>query len=257
MQEKQTSQGACLFCNKTFAKAGINRHLKTHLDEKDNAEGLSYLIKVEPNSRWGKTPYFLSLWIDGETTLKQLDQFLRDIWLECCGHLSAFRYKQAGNPTMNLNSMMKTLTQLRVSTGEYGEIPFKKKAKDVFYPDLKLDYEYDFGSSTELEISIVAVYSCKADQKIVLLSRNEPLEIICAICGKAPATQICPYCIYDEKSIFCDKCAKKHAKKCDDFDEECSLPVVNSPRVGVCAYDGGTIDVERDVVFVLKEQIKS
>jgi len=252
MQEKLKSEGKCLFCGKMYAKAGINRHLITHLNEKENRDGVSFLLKVEPNSRWGKSLYFLSLWVDGETTLKQLDKFLREIWLECCGHLSAFRYKERGNPTMNFNSLLKSLSQTpRVSTGKFGEISFQKKAKELFYPDMKLDYEYDFGSSTDLEISVVASFPCKADKKIALLSRNEPLEIMCSICGEVPATQICTVCMYDDDALFCDRCASKHAEKCEDFADYAALPVVNSPRMGVCAYTGGVIDTERDGVFVL------
>jgi hypothetical protein len=250
MQEEIKSEGVCLFCGKTFAKAGINRHLITHLDEKQNASGVSFLLKVEQNPRWEKAPYFLSLWVDGDATLKQLDKFLRDIWLECCGHLSAFRYKATGNPTMNFNSLLKKLSQpQRVSTGEFGEIPFNKKAKDVFYKDLKLDYEYDFGSSTELEISVVSVFPYKADKSVVLLSRNEPLKIMCSICGKVPATQLCSVCMYDKDAEFCDKCAKIHAKECEDFADYASMPLVNSPRMGVCCYEGGIIDVKRDNAF--------
>jgi hypothetical protein len=251
MQEKIKSEGKCLFCGKTFAKAGINRHLKTHFEEKRQIAGVSFLLKVEQNPRWGKTPYFLSLWVDGEATLKQLDQFLRDIWLECCGHLSAFRYKSSGNPTMSINSLVRSFAQPRVSTGEYGEIPFKKKAKEIFCPDMKLDYEYDFGSSTELEVSVVSVFPHGADKKIVLLSRNEPLEIMCSACKKVPATQICTVCMYDEDAEFCDKCAEKHAKKCEDFADYASAPVANSPRMGVCGYEGGIIDKERDGVYQL------
>ena len=256
MQQKLKSEGKCLFCGKTFAKAGINRHLITHLTEKNNAEGISFLIKVETNPRWGTMPYFLSLWVDGEATLKQVDTFLRDIWLECCGHLSAFKYKLAGNPTMNFQSLLKSLSQPpRVSTGEYGEIPFKYKVKEVFSQNVKLDYEYDFGSSTELEISVVDCFHFHADKKIVLLSRNEPLQIMCSVCKKLPATQIYTVCMYEEDAEFCDKCAKKHAKQCEDFDDCASMPVVNSPRMGVCGYTGGSIDTERDGVFILKEKI--
>jgi hypothetical protein len=49
--------------------------------------------------------------------------------------------------------------------------------------------------------------------------------------------------------MFCEKCAKKHAKECEDFaDGYAVMPVVNSPRMGVCAYEGGCIDTERDGV---------
>ncbi len=128
-----------------------------------------------------------------------------------------------------------------------------RKTKDALYEGLALEYEYDFGSSTELTITVMSEYPIKADKKIVLLSRNEPLEIMCTTCGKLPATQVCTVCMWEEDAVFCDKCAKKHAKKCEDFADYASMPIVNSPRMGVCAYEGGTIDTERDGVFVLKE----
>jgi hypothetical protein len=59
--------------------------------------------------------------------------------------------------------------------------------------------------------------------------------------------------MYDDDAEFCDKCAKKHAKKCEDFDDYASMPVVNSPRMGVCTYEGGVIDIERDGVFILEK----
>jgi hypothetical protein len=59
--------------------------------------------------------------------------------------------------------------------------------------------------------------------------------------------------MYDDNAEFCDKCAEKHAKKCEDFADYASMPVVNSPRMGVCGYEGGSIDTERDGVYVLKE----
>jgi hypothetical protein len=155
---------------------------------------------------------------------------------------------------MNLRSLLKSVAQPRVMTGEFDEIPFKNKAKKIFSPNMKLDYEYDFGSTTELEISVVASFPYKADKNIVLLSRNEPLELMCVVCGKAPATQICTVCMYEEDAFFCDKCAKKHAKECEDFADYASMPVVNSPRMGVCGYTGGIIDTERDGVFVLKKE---
>jgi hypothetical protein len=226
MQEKIKSEGKCLFCGKTFAKAGINRHLATHLNEKVGAgvSGKSFLVKVETAKRWGSTPFFLSLWIDGETKLKNLDTFLRGIWLECCGHMSAF-------------------------SDSRGEIAMSRKVKDIFRKEIVVEYEYDFGSSTNLSITVVDEYPIKADKKIVLLSRNEPLQVMCSMCGKVPATQICSVCMYDGNALFCDKCAKKHAKECEDFADYASMPVCNSPRAGVCAYDGGTIDKERDGVY--------
>ena len=222
MQEKIKSEGKCLFCGKTFAKAGINRHLDTHLKEKTAGgnPGTSFLVKVEADKRYGALPYFLSLWVDGETTMKTIDKFLRDIWLECCGHLS-----------------------------EFEGVAMTKKAGNVFAKGVRIDYEYDFGSTTLLTLEVMGEYPVKAEEKIVLLSRNEPLQMMCTDCGKAPATQLCSICMYEENAMFCDKCAEKHANKCEDFADYASMTVVNSPRMGTCAYTGGIIDTERDGVY--------
>jgi len=266
MQETLKSEGKCLFCGKTFAKAGINRHLATHLEEKteQGKTGKSFFVKVETSKKWGSTPYFLSLWMDGEAKMDDFDTFLRDIWLECCGHMSAFR-----NPKMRRNwhgmfdamDAYEYLEQGNVAEYERimeetsGEVPMSRKTKAVLHKGLVLEYEYDFGSSTKLTITVIDEYPIKADTKIVLLSRNEPLQIMCSTCGKAPATQICTVCMYEEDAEFCDKCAKKHAKQCEDFNDYASMPVVNSPRMGVCGYTGGSIDTERDGVFIMKEKI--
>jgi len=263
MQEKFKSEGKCLFCGKTFAKAGINRHLTTHLAEKTKTEkeGQSFLVKVETDKRWGSTPYFLSLWIDGETTMKTVDKFLRDIWLECCGHMSAFRNPKMQRTGGGMFDIMEAFDHLekgnvakyeKIMEKSTNEIPMSRKVKDVLYKGLTLDYEYDFGSSTLLSLTVMEKYTVKSDNKIELLSRNEPLPIMCSICKKAPATQICTACMFEKEAEFCDKCAPKHAKKCEEFDDYAGMPVSNSPRMGVCGYTGGTIDKERDVAIVIK-----
>ena len=55
---------------------------------------------------------------------------------------------------------------------------------------------------------------------------------MCGVCGK-PATQVCTECMWENTGWLCDECASKH-----DTDEEMFLPVVNSPRVGMCGYTG-------------------
>jgi hypothetical protein len=45
---------------------------------------------------------------------------------------------------------------------------------------------------------------------------------------------------------------KKVEKTCADFEEFARMPVVHSPRMGVCGYTGGIIDAERDGPY--KEQ---
>lgn len=257
--KKPNSEGHCLFCDKTFKKAGINRHLQKHLEDKtrQGQPGKSFLLKIEPDPSWGSSPYFLSVWIDGEVKMKQLDSFLRGIWLECCGHMSSFtnpkKARQGGMwdffeaEELMEQGKIKQYEALMETTR--GEVPMGRKAKNVFEKDLKLKYEYDFGSTTQLQLTVVGEYGIKADEKIILLSRNEPLNLLCTSCGVEPATQVCTVCEYEEEADFCEKCAEKHAQECEDFEDYAAMPIVNSPRMGVCAYVGGTIDIERDGVI--------
>ena len=236
------SVGKCFFCNAEFKKAGITKHLNTHIakESKDRKIGASFHIKIEDDPRMGGL-FFLNLWVDGETTMMDIDNFLRAIWLECCGHMSAFT-----NPKESKRYSMFDMDEMESDRDEM----MSSSTTDIFAKGLKLKYQYDFGSTTELCLTVVDEYSAAVPEGIILLSRNEPLEIICEICHSEPAAVICSVC-YDPNA-FCKKCAKKHAKTCEDFADYSAMPVVNSPRMGVCAYDGGTIDKQRDGIFVKK-----
>ncbi|MBV1730429.1 MAG: hypothetical protein KUA33_09465 [Methanobacterium sp.] len=65
-------------------------------------------------------------------------------------------------------------------------------------------------------------------KSIQLLARNDPPLIACESCGKI-GTQVCAECA----TWLCDECAHKH-----ECGEDMLLPVVNSPRVGMCGYTG-------------------
>lgn len=158
--------------------------------------------------------------------------------------MSAFRMPRQQRTGMA--NFIKALSRGDFINAEYGdgEIPMNKKAKDVLQKDMKLEYQYDFGSTTELQLTVLEEFDIAADKPLVLLSRNDRPLWKCAICGQKPATQLCTVCT--EAALFCGACAKKHAKTCSDFADYAAMPVVNSPRMGVCAYDGGTIDKERD-----------
>jgi hypothetical protein len=96
----------------------------------------------------------------------------------------------------------------------------------------KFSYTYDFGSSTNLNLRIVSEREGLANPKdaITLLARNLAPEFKCSVCD-APATLILGG-VWGDGNTYC----KKHAKKYED--EGLLLPIVNSPRVGVCGYDG-------------------
>lgn len=111
----------------------------------------------------------------------------------------------------------------------------------------KFRYEYDFGSTTELSLRVIAEREgvlTKEDDEVHVLARNLPPEYKCVRCGK-PATKVAAG--YDSwgavEHAYCDSCAKKAR-------EDGWLPIVNSPRVGVCAYTGedraGEVELSED-----------
>ena len=96
----------------------------------------------------------------------------------------------------------------------------------------KFSYTYDFGSSTNLNLRIVSEREGLANPKdaVMLLARNLAPEFKCSVCD-APANLIFGGA-WGDGNTYC----KKHAKKYEG--EGLMLPIVNSPRVGVCGYDG-------------------
>ncbi|MBK5247472.1 MAG: hypothetical protein JJE49_09440 [Peptostreptococcaceae bacterium] len=70
---------------------------------------------------------------------------------------------------------------------------------------MNIGYEYDFGSTTDLIITVsnYRVGPWKKD-KITLLARNNPIEYLYSKCGKKAARSVCPECIYDETGFLCE-----------------------------------------------------
>src|SRR5690349_14738631 len=93
MSQLQT-EGTCVMCNGIFSKAAMGRHLTacrkqrtTGLKSAATATGAFHILA---EGRY--TPfYWLHLEAPGRCTLADLDGFLRGTWLECCGHMSAFK----------------------------------------------------------------------------------------------------------------------------------------------------------------------
>lgn len=237
--------GKCIFCNEEFPENLLSNHLKKHLKEKckTNKAGISYLVKITGHPKWMRGGYFVIFWLNGNATMEKVDDFLRFIWLECCGHRSDFTFPQTAK-------QKKICWELNNDEFE-NEVAIKAKAKTILFKGLKLDYDYDYGSTTKLQLTVLAEYPVKANINLILLSRNEPPSMLCNECGKNQAIQICSACRYFDKSVFCDDCLPVHSENCNEFGYA-ALPVVNSPRMGVCGYEGGRLDKERDGIFIEK-----
>ena len=57
------------------------------LKDHDNGDEACYLVKSEGSHN---KDYWLLFTMPLDATLTAVDKFLREIWCECCGHLSAF-----------------------------------------------------------------------------------------------------------------------------------------------------------------------
>lgn len=217
---KTTSQGKCTLCGQTFSQQAIARHLDKCKAEY-LAEGKQRVFHLKVNGRYAPE-YWLHIEIPASATLRTLDSFLREIWLECCGHLSVFNiageeYDIAPEPDPWSGRKPKGMSA---------------KLETVLEPGMRFTYEYDFGSTTELMLQVLGERQ-GATKKVHLLARNDPPNIPCAECDK-PATQVCAQCSYEgPKAWLCDEHAEEH-----ECGEDYFLPVVNSPRVGVCGYTG-------------------
>ncbi len=103
----------------------------------------------------------------------------------------------------------------------------------------KFSYEYDFGSSTDLTLKVLsaregAIQNQDEDEDTIeILARNIEPVMLCKVCGKPAKFVVGGYFDVEENAFCSKKCVKKSGEDADML-----LPVVNSPRVGVCAYTG-------------------
>lgn len=214
----KSDSGICCLCESTYTGKGIFRHLATclpkHIENPhaypDEKPRTLFHIRVQGLDR---PQYWLHIVLDAESKLEDLDDFLRNIWLECCGHLSAFYH---GHQRFDMDQQL----------------------NHVLRPGMEILYRYDFGKATELKLRGISVYDAAANgwKPVHLLARNRAPEIPCSVCGNAPAVKVCTACVSQGNGWLCESCAKKHP-----CGEEIILPVLNSPRTGVCGYDGKLI----------------
>jgi hypothetical protein len=221
---KPRSMGKCHLCEEIVGRASMTRHLSACCQPK--ASELLAASKKRPpapsfhlaiEGRDAKA-YWMHVAVPATAPLSKLDDFLRHTWLECCGHLSAFEIggKRYASEPMDEEMSMRT----RVS--------------EVLEVGIKLFYKYDYGSTTALVLRVVALREQDLPKGTVqLLARNEATQVSCQRCSIQPATKICTECAWNGDGWLCEACAVAH-----DCGGEMCLPVVNSPRVGVCAYTG-------------------
>ena len=232
-----------MLCEQTYSRAGMGRHLKACRRkvglqrvvsgvepirfEHGRRATRSYHIAVEDRY---DTRYWMHLEMPMKLHLRDLDQFLRNIWLECCNHLSAFHI----SGVMYRSGGVDWLEPFGGRRPEHMQLA----AHQVLHPGQRFTYQYDFGTTTELALRTVSEQEAKLGKGIRLLAINDPPRLVCQSCGTASATVLCTECSMEsfpspDRGYLCSACSTRH-----DCDDMVYLPVVNSPRVGMCGYSG-------------------
>lgn len=197
--------GICGLCGVRKGKRGMTGHLKQCLPSAANGSPRIPLLLLRVQAAYAPM-YWMYMATGRDTKLGQLDVLLRRVWLECCDHLSEF-----------------------YTTGRQ-EIPMSRRMSEIFYRHgVGIKHVYDFGTSTELVVCFAGLTE-GVSAKPIVAPRNEPPDWRCDICGE-PASTVCAECY--EGGFNCMRHGKNHG-----CGEDMLLPVVNSPRMGVCGYTG-------------------
>lgn len=232
------TSGKCELCGKSFRKSGMARHLQSCIarrgttGERGRADKSIHLF-VEDDYR---PEYWMHLAVPATAELLDLDQYFREMWLECCLHLSSFFIGRAEYKwqIFEMDDFFAAFTDREIGSMEVD-------LELVAPPRTKFSYWYDYGTTTELRLRTLGEVAGDGSGRIRLLARNDAPAIACSVCG-APATWVSPE--EDDRIAMtaglCDACAPG---------SEYRLPVLNSPRCGVCAYDGIPLQIVEDGDF--------
>lgn len=219
----------CYYCNKELTERTIKRHMKSCLDMKK-------VIEEKLNEKKGtRNQYIISLKalyesnyciyvsIDANLQLKHLDQFIRDIWVECCGHLSAF------------------IIEEEYYNSDDGEMDMS--IDDILMEGEKFGYDYDFGSTTELILEVVDIIEVsKTFSQIEIIARNHDVKNKCEKCGKEAH-----FFDHSGEEYLCKNCVDEDNDEVEEFEYS------NSPRDGVCGYYG---DKDSEIKYMPGNKIK-
>jgi SEC-C motif len=239
LKAHRSQGGTCELCGVSLTRRGAVRHLERCAPAHDKTRGPEQTIVHLRVTAPGASAHWLDVEARADAKLEALDGFLRRMWLECCGHLSQFRTATAdyfspgydfgftfANP---FSSRGRARAQRRMTARLREALPGTGE---------RVQYEYDFGSTTPLVITVGRVRRGRIGGRAVrLLARNTAPVWPCELCGE-PAVSVCALC-WTNGDYGCVCRAHEASHGCD---EPSFLPVVNSPRMGVCGYvgpDGG------------------
>lgn len=227
LKSHRRQPGTCALCGIELSRNAVTKHCASCAPAHDAGKGpLQGLIQLRVTSA-GSPAYWLELEIRESATLAALDAFLREIWVECCGHLSMFSIGDIDYTSQSEDfgfglGFGRRRARRSMATPLARALPAAHG---------RFDYEYDFGSTTRLQLEVRGRREGRIGRAAVrLLARNGAPVWPCAVCGM-------PADVFDCEGREYPFVCSAHAP---DVEDAPVLPVVNSPRVGVCAYGADT-----------------
>lgn len=258
--EADNSEGHCHVCGGSLRADDVKSHAATCFMDAVQSRYRVRDVKEryarsQPLMIWVRSEelrHWMMLIVQPTTGLRQLDQFLRDLWLECCGHMSHFeiggtQYSACvpgpGDPPLFDTDLAEPDEQHMVHTVE-----------ETTAMGQKFRHEFDYGDTTCLDLECVAALPVPyeyvqefinppeaaeeyGDDFITIMARNLPPER-CFTCGavarwryyKNPYVELPPEAggLIVAPPYFCDDCAP---------DDVTTVVLRNSPRTGVGCYD--------------------
>jgi hypothetical protein len=228
-----STQARCRLCKSSYTVRGMTRHLQACLpDHQERLEAgagpsrTAYLITARAAGVLSND-YRLDLVVDGQAPFSALDTVLRSTWMECCGHMSAFWQDRPFGTEIDDNQAVAS---------------FVNEGDDIAYT-------YDFGTTSDAQLQVQSgIQLAMPAAAVQLVARNNPPAVPCDRCDAAAATQLCSSCLYGHDAFaFCADCAERHVDGAcpEGVDEYMMMPVLNSPRIGLCGYTGPSREPDR------------
>ena len=219
----RSSPGTCLLCKTGIGRIAMLRHTLACLKKSDwpESDEPSYIIRIEG---FHSKLFWLLVLARHDAKLSDLDCLIRDVWVECCEHLSAFTiYGKRFSSYSDYDDF-----------NEDEESGLSVPLDEVIGPDSSFTYEYDFGSTTKLKLSVVGISPVAPKSgPLCLIARNDRLVIPCFFCKEKGEYLVTNWPDNPYQIIICRNCTKK---KVNDLEPESVIVFPNSPRAGVCGY---------------------
>lgn len=210
----KASSGTCLICRAPITKRKALKHgiecLQTAGWPTGKKPSLIIMIQGQRSKK-----YWLIVLARHDALLADLDKLIRDVWVECCEHLSSFRIGGA----------------MYDSDDEYSTDAMAVPLADLVSPGSTFSYDYDFGSTTSLDLKVIGESPVTPpDACLCLIARNDRPTIPCDICG-GKAGFILDEPDEENAHYYCSKCLES-----TELDPEYVDIISNSPRDGICGY---------------------